>query len=67
VYLIRVHREKETCAPACWNATGYDCSCSCGGMNHGSQSGEGYLVIGDTLAVRWGDTFESCTLLRPGG
>src|SRR4051812_7125708 len=36
VFVIQTYRETEKCAPACVNAVGADCNCSCLGANHGS-------------------------------
>ena len=43
VYVIQPSRVQEKCAPACWNAEGFECNCSCMGANHGfqNQSGRG--------------------------
>lgn len=64
LYLIQPYREKEKCAPACWNAQGYDCSCSCAGMNHGIGSPEGrWFIVSDACAVQWHGKQLSCRLL----
>ena len=56
VYIVQSYREHEVCAPACWDAKGHECSCSCMGANHGmGNDGRGWTVISDTLAVRHGD------------
>lgn len=31
VYVIQLYREHQKCAPACWNAEGFHCECSCMG------------------------------------
>jgi len=31
VYVIQLYREQQKCAPACWNAEGFHCECSCMG------------------------------------
>ena len=63
-YVIQLYREKEVCAPACWNALGADCECSCMGANHstGRPSGRWY-EISDTFAVLWGVQRYSVRLL----
>ena len=69
VYAIQPYREQEKCAPACWNAKGFECQCSCMGANHGSQSPSGkWLVISDTFAIQWHDRQLACRLIqqRPG-
>ena len=54
LYVIQPYREKEICAPACWNAVGHECQCSCMGYNHGSGNAEGFFEVSETFAVRWG-------------
>ncbi len=64
-YIIQPYRAQEKCAPACWNAQGFECQCSCMGANHGSQSsGGGWHVVSDTFAVRWHDRELACRLLE---
>jgi hypothetical protein len=36
VYIIQPYREQEKCAPACQNAIGHECQCSCMGQHHGA-------------------------------
>lgn len=36
VYVIQPYREQEKYSPACLNAVGHECQCSCMGRNHGS-------------------------------
>lgn len=64
LYLIQPYREQEKCAPACFNAKGHDCQCSCMGVNHG-QGGPnaGWFVVSDTFATRWGDEDLACRLM----
>jgi len=65
VYVIQPHRVLEKCAPACWNAKGFECECSCMGANHGSQSPSGkWRVISDTFAVQWHDRQLACQLIE---
>jgi len=64
VYVIQPYREQEKCAPACWNAKGHECNCSCMGENHGAKgANSGWLVISDTFATRWGEKEYACRLL----
>lgn len=64
VYVIQPYREQEKCAPACWNAKGHECNCSCMGENHGSQGAySDWLVISDAFATRWGEKEYACRLL----
>jgi hypothetical protein len=68
VYVIQAFNEKEVCAPACWSAKKHECSCSCLGANHGSQSGEQWRIVSETFAVRSGEKKFGCKLitLAPG-
>jgi len=52
-WLIQSYREFEKCAPACWNAEGFDCQCSCLGENHGSGR-ELEHIVSETFAFEWG-------------
>ncbi|MGF1924720.1 MAG: hypothetical protein ACQUHE_11120 [Bacteroidia bacterium] len=64
LYIIQPYREQETCAPACWNALGHECQCSCMGANHGSQShGGNWFIVSDTFATRWNAKELACRLL----
>jgi len=65
VILLQLHREKEVCAPACWNAQGLECHCSCLGVNHGAgQPGGRWYIVGEAYAVQWaGDLKVSCQYL----
>lgn len=64
-YVVQLHREKQICAPVCWNAKGIDCECSCIGENHGSGHPDGrWYEIDETLAVSWGVQKYACRLIR---
>lgn len=63
VYIIEAYRELEKCAPACWNATGYDCECSCMGANHGSGQPLDH-VVSDTFAFEWKERQLACRLVQ---
>lgn len=64
VYLIQPYRVQEKCAPACWNAKGHECQCSCMGANHGTQNQDGdWFVVADTFATRWRNRELACKLL----
>ena len=68
VYVIQPFSAHQTCAPACWNAVGVECECSCLGANHGSGNPEGkWHVVSDTFAVRWDAREYSCRLLVASG
>jgi hypothetical protein len=65
VYVIQPYRVQEKCAPACWNAQGFECECSCLGANHGCQNPTGnWRVISETFAVRWHDQQLACRLIE---
>jgi hypothetical protein len=65
IYVIQPYRAQEKCAPACWNATGFECQCSCMGENHGSHGPLGkWFVVSDTCAVRWHDRELACRLIE---
>lgn len=64
VYLIQPFREQEKCAPACFNAKGHDCECSCMGANHGQGGPDaGWFTVSETFATRWGETRLACRLM----
>jgi len=54
LYVIQPYREQEKCAPACMNAVGHECQCSCMGQNHGAGQHGHWFVVSDTFAMRWG-------------
>lgn len=65
LYIIQPYREQEKCAPACWNAIGHECQCSCMGSNHGSQSSSNnWFVVSDSFATRWGKRELACRLMK---
>jgi hypothetical protein len=64
VYLIQPHKVLEKCAPACWNATGFECQCSCMGEKHGQHSGEGWYVVAESFAFRWETRELACRLIE---
>jgi hypothetical protein len=54
-YLVQGLCKTEQCAPACWDAAGLECVCSCMGMNHGNGRPEGrWYEISETCAISWG-------------
>lgn len=63
VYIIQPYREQEKCAPACQNALGYECECSCMGVHHGAGNDGSWFEVSDTFATRWGDREIACRLL----
>ena len=64
VYVIQPYRAQEKCAPACWNAKGHICSCSCMGEHHGTSNPDGsWFVVSDTFATQWSEQELACRLL----
>ncbi|UCA46155.1 hypothetical protein [Pseudochrobactrum sp. XF203] len=63
VYVVQPFRIMEKCSPACRNAQGHECQCSCMGANHGSESHEGWFDISDTFSFKWKDQELACRLL----
>ena len=64
VYVIQPYKAQQKCAPACWNAKGFECECSCMGENHGSGNPLGdWHVVSDTFAVQWGPREYACRLI----
>ena len=68
VYIIQPYREQEKCAPACMNALGHECQCSCMGQNHGAGGPDaGWFVVSETFATRWHEEELACRLLTKKG
>jgi hypothetical protein len=63
LYIIQPYREQEKCAPACFNAVGHECQCSCMGANHGAGNDGSWFEVSDTFATRWGDQHLACRLM----
>jgi hypothetical protein len=65
VYVIQPYQEQQKCAPACWNAQGHICECSCLGANHGAgHPGSDWREITETFAFQWGPGHYGCRLLQ---
>lgn len=64
LYVIQPYREQEVCAPACWNAQGHECQCSCMGANHGAGDGGRWFEVSETFATRWGRRHLACRLMQ---
>jgi len=64
VYVVQPYREYEVCAPACRNAKGHDCNCSCMGQNHGTGDGSGWFDVSDTFSVKWGEKEMALRLMK---
>jgi len=64
LYVIQPYRPQEKCAPACMNALGHECQCSCMGANHGAGGpGAGWFEVSETFATRWGEEQLACRLM----
>jgi hypothetical protein len=63
VYIIQPYREQEKCAPACQNATGHECQCSCMGLHHGAGNDGSWFEVSEAFATRWGNRELACRLL----
>lgn len=63
IYLMQTFIETEVCAPACRNAEGLDCSCSCGGANHGAGHDNRWFDISETFSFARGNEQLACRLL----
>lgn len=64
IYVIQPYRAQEKCAPACWNARGHICQCSCMGAYHGTQNPAGmWFVVSDAFAMQWNEQALACRLL----
>lgn len=63
LYVIQPYREQEKCAPACMEATGHECECSCMGANHGAGNDGSWFEVSETFATRWGDRELACRLM----
>ena len=63
IYIIQPYRIMEKCSPACWNAHGHECQCSCQGANHGSGANGWWFVVSETFAVKWEANELACRLL----
>lgn len=63
LYVIQPYREQEKCAPACMNAAGHECECSCMGANHGAGNDGSWFEVSETFATRWHDRELACRLM----
>lgn len=63
VYVIQPYREQEKCSPACQNARGHECQCSCMGLHHGQGNDGSWFEVSETFATRWGDQMLACRLM----
>lgn len=67
VYVVQPYREQEKCSPACLNAVGHECQCSCMGANHGSGNDGSWFEVSETFATRWGNQELACRLMTAKG
>lgn len=63
LYIMQPYREQEKCAPACMNALGHECQCSCMGANHGSGNDGSWFEVSETFATRSGEEYYACRLM----
>lgn len=63
LYIIQPFREQEKCAPACMNAIGHECECSCMGANHGAGNDGSWFEVSETFATRWSGRHLACQLM----
>lgn len=52
VYVVQPYNVTERCAPACLNAQGHECECSCMGANHGAGNDGSWFEVTETFATR---------------
>lgn len=64
VYVIQPYNEQEKCAPACMNAQGHECECSCMGANHGAGNDGSWFEVSETFATRWNGRELACRLMH---
>jgi hypothetical protein len=62
VYIIQPYREQEKCSPACQNAVGHECQCSCMGQHHGAGNDGSWFEVTDTFSTRSGPLEVACRL-----
>lgn len=63
VYVIQPYIEQEKCAPACMNALGHECECSCMGRNHGAGNDGSWFEVNEAFATRSSGEHVACRLL----
>lgn len=64
VYVIQPYNEQEKCAPACMNAVGHICQCSCMGAHHGMGNDGSWFEVSETFATRWHGRELACRLMH---
>lgn len=63
VYVVQPYREQEKCSPACQNAVGHECQCSCMGLYHGQGNDGSWFEVSVTFSTRWGEQDLACRLM----
>lgn len=63
LYIVQPYREQEVCAPACMNALGHECQCSCMGANHGVGNDGSWFEVSESFATRWHGRELACRLM----
>ncbi len=63
VYVVQPFRVQEKCSPACQNARGHECQCSCMGANHGQGDDGTWFEVSDTFSTRWQERELACRLM----
>ena len=63
LYVIQPYNAQEKCAPACLNAKGHECECSCMGANHGAGNDGSWFEVTDAFATRWEGREFACRLM----
>ena len=64
LYLVQLRSKRARCVPACWNATGYICVCSCGGANHGLGHPLAHRrTVSDVFATDWRGEHVACRMI----
>lgn len=64
IYIIQPYREQEKCAPACQNARGHECQCSCMGAHHGARNDGSWFEVSNTFSCRWHKRDLACRLMK---
>lgn len=63
-FVVQPYRSSKKCAPACMNAKGLDCDCSCMGEFHGTGGpSASWFVVSETFAISWDQTEFGCRYL----
>lgn len=64
IYVAQLYQEQQKCAPACWNAAGFHCECSCMGEHHGTgQPDANWHEVSETFGFRLEEKRYACRLI----